>query len=53
MQPENLNKKIYSQNLSNDAKDILEIALLTNSNVPSINITKEEFYERTKTKRTT
>ena len=37
-------KKIYSQNLSNDAKDILEIALLTNSNVPSINITKEEFY---------
>ena len=37
-------KKIYSQNLSNDAKDILEIALLTNSNVPSINITSEEFY---------
>ncbi len=37
-------KKIYSQNLSNDAKDILEIALLTNSNVPSINITREEFY---------
>ena len=36
--------KIYSQNLSKDAKDILEIALLTNSNVPSINITREEFY---------
>ena len=37
-------QKISSQNLSNDAKDILEIALLTNSNVPNINITNEEFY---------
>ena len=37
-------KKISSQNLSNDAIDILEVALLTNSNVPNINITREEFY---------
>ena len=36
--------KIFSQNLSKDALDILEIALLTNSNVPTKNITKEEFY---------
>ncbi len=36
--------KISSQNLSNDATDILEMALLTNSNVPSKNITREEFY---------
>ena len=37
-------KKITSQNLSKDATDILEIALLTNSNVPEKNITREEFY---------
>ena len=37
--------KIFSQNLSNDALDILEIALLTNSNTPIKNITKEEFYK--------
>ena len=36
--------KIFLKNLSNDALDILEIALLTNSNVPTKNITKEEFY---------
>tara|TARA_B100000029_G_scaffold415187_1_gene418846 strand:+ start:140 stop:1894 length:1755 start_codon:yes stop_codon:yes gene_type:complete len=36
--------KVISQNLSKDATDILEIALLTNSNVPDKNITKEEFY---------
>ena len=36
--------KIISQNLSKDAIDMLEIALLTNSNVPSKNITKKEFY---------
>ena len=36
--------KIISQNLSKDATDILEIALLTNSNVPNKNITREEFY---------
>ena len=37
-------EKIISKNLSNDALDILEIALLTNSNVPNKNITREEFY---------
>ncbi len=36
--------KIYSQNLSKDALEILNIALLTNSNTPIKNITKEEFY---------
>ncbi len=36
--------KIISQNLSKDATDILEIALLTNSNTPNKNITREEFY---------
>ena len=36
--------KILSQNLSKDAVDILEIALLTNANIPNKNITKEEFY---------
>ncbi len=36
--------KIISLNLSKDATDILEIALLTNSNVPNKNITREEFY---------
>mgnify|MGYP001485919409 FL=1 len=36
--------KIFSQNLSKDAVDILEIALLTNANIPNKNITKEEFY---------
>ena len=36
--------KVISQNLSKDATDILEVALLTNSNVPNKNITKEEFY---------
>ena len=36
--------KIFSQKLSNDALDILEIALLTNSNTPIKNITREEFY---------
>ena len=37
--------KILSQNLSNDALDILETVLLTNSNTPIKNISKEEFYE--------
>ena len=36
--------KIFSQNLSSDALDILEVALLTNSRTPIKNITKEEFY---------
>ena len=36
--------KIFSQELSSDALDILEIALLTNSNTPIKNITKKEFY---------
>ncbi len=36
--------KLISLNLSNDATEILEIALLTNANAPEINITKEEFY---------
>ena len=35
--------KIISQNLSKDALDILEIALLTNSNTPIKNITKKNF----------
>ena len=35
---------IYLKNLSTDALDILQIALLTNSNTPIINITKDEFY---------
>tara|TARA_B100001121_G_scaffold307993_1_gene330818 strand:- start:352 stop:2118 length:1767 start_codon:yes stop_codon:yes gene_type:complete len=37
-------EKIFSQNLSSDALDILEIVLLTNSNTPKKNITKKEFY---------
>ncbi len=37
--------KIFAQNLSIDAIDILEIALLTNSSVPKKNISKEEFYK--------
>tara|TARA_B100000700_G_scaffold306028_1_gene380794 strand:- start:2434 stop:4200 length:1767 start_codon:yes stop_codon:yes gene_type:complete len=36
--------KIFSQALSQDALDILKVALLTNSNTPNQNITKEEFY---------
>ena len=36
--------KIFSKNLSKDALDILEIALLTNSNTPIKNITEQEFY---------
>ncbi len=36
--------KIFSQKLSDDALDILQVALLTNSNTPKKNITKEEFY---------
>ena len=36
--------KVISQNLSKDAIDMLEIALLTNSNAPSKNITRKEFY---------
>tara|TARA_Y100000590_G_scaffold335776_1_gene382250 strand:+ start:178 stop:1947 length:1770 start_codon:yes stop_codon:yes gene_type:complete len=41
-------KKIFDKvillNLSKDALDLLEIALLTNSNAPNINITRKEFY---------
>ena len=37
--------KIMEKNLSEDALDILEIALLTNSNTPVKNITKKEFYD--------
>ena len=40
-------KKIFDKifkDLSNDALDILEIALLTNADVVIKNITKEEFY---------
>ena len=40
----NIFKKIISQNVSRDALDILEIALLTNSNPPIKDIKKEEFY---------
>ena len=36
--------KVFSQNLSEDATDMLEIAFLTNSNVPDKNISREEFY---------
>ncbi len=36
--------KIFSQNLSKDTLDILEIVLLTNSNIPIKNITDKEFY---------
>ncbi len=36
--------KIISKNLSKDALEILEIALLTNSNTPKKNINKEDFY---------
>ena len=37
--------KIFSQKLSNDALDLLEVALLTNSNTPTKNINSEEFYK--------
>ena len=36
--------KIFSKNLSKDALDLLEIVLLTNSNTPDKNISKDEFY---------
>tara|TARA_Y100000590_G_scaffold306621_1_gene346042 strand:+ start:173 stop:1936 length:1764 start_codon:yes stop_codon:yes gene_type:complete len=36
--------KVFLKNLSKDATELLEIALLTNSNTPEINITREEFY---------
>ena len=36
--------KIFLKDLSNDALDILEIILLTNSNTPNNNIRKDEFY---------
>ncbi len=36
--------KIFSKNLSKDALDLLEIALLTNSNTPINNITRKDFY---------
>ena len=36
-------EKINKVNLSNDAKEILNIALLTNSHFPEKNITREEF----------
>ena len=39
-----ISDKILSQNLSADALEILKIALLTNSNVPTKNITNEDFY---------
>ena len=35
--------KLSSVNLSKDAKEILDIALLTNSYFPKENITEEEF----------
>ena len=35
--------KFYKMNLSEDAKEILDIALLTNSYLPKENITQEEF----------
>ncbi len=37
-------ENIFSKNLSKDALEILEIALLTNSNTPIINKTKNEYY---------
>ena len=37
-------ENIFSKKLSKDALDILEVAVLTNSNTPMINITKNEFY---------
>ena len=36
--------KIILQDLSEDATDLLEVALLTNSNAPETNITRDEFY---------
>tara|TARA_B100000965_G_C19596676_1_gene760580 strand:- start:1600 stop:3366 length:1767 start_codon:yes stop_codon:yes gene_type:complete len=36
--------KIFIKDLSSDALDILKIALLTNSNTPTNNISKDEFY---------
>ena len=36
-------KKLNKVDLSNDADEILNIALLTNSHFPKVNITKEEF----------
>ena len=41
--------KIFSKNLSKDALDLLEIALLTNSNTPINNITRKDFYNFQKT----
>ena len=35
--------KLNKMNLSDDAKEILEIVLLTNTYFPKINITEEEF----------
>ena len=39
----NLINKINSLDLSNDANQILEIALLTNSEIPNKNINEDEF----------
>ena len=38
-------KKLNKKNLSKDAKEILDIALLTNSYFPKLNITDEEFID--------
>ncbi|RPF74637.1 MAG: hypothetical protein CBE49_001380 [Rickettsiales bacterium TMED289] len=44
-QLKNLIKKIFNKELSDDAMNILEIALLTNSYFPTNKITNEEFIE--------
>ena len=41
----NIFNKINSKKLSKDALDILEVALLTNSNTPIKNINKKEYYD--------
>ena len=41
----NIFNKIDSKKLSKDALDILEVALLTNSNTPIKNINKKEYYD--------
>ena len=42
-QIKNIFSKLEKMNLSNDAKEIMKISLLTNAHYPEKNITKEEF----------
>ena len=44
-QIKNIFLRLNKINLSNDAKEIMKIALLTNAHFPKINISEKEFLE--------